>query len=103
MFCKCLRGLEKSPSDDNRNSKVRENVEQDWGLRLPVRTFAKDIASVEAGGGAAGLGTSLSQLTSGGRLDKGHNRQLVIDVSCVGEGAVKRVSNREAAKPFSRV
>lgn len=40
-----------------------------------------------ASGGAAGLGTALLQTTSGGKPDKDYNRQLVIDVSRMEEGA----------------
>jgi hypothetical protein len=55
-------------------------------------------ASVAASGQPAGSGTTLSQTTSTGTTDKDNLRQLVIDVSRVGEGTAEKVSTTETAK-----
>ena len=51
-----------------------------------------------ASGGAAGSGTTLLRTTSGGKPDKDYNRQLVIDVSRMEEGAAEKVATTEVAK-----
>ena len=55
-------------------------------------------ASVAASGQPAGSGTSLSRTTSTGTADKENVRQLVIDVSRVGQGTAEKVATTEAAK-----
>jgi hypothetical protein len=55
-------------------------------------------ASVAASGQPAGSGTTLSRTTSTGTADKDNLRQLVIDVSRVGEGTAEKVSTTETAK-----
>ena len=55
-------------------------------------------ASVAASGPQAGSGTTVSKTTSTGTADKDNMRQLVIDVSRVGEGTVEKVATTETAK-----
>lgn len=44
------------------------------------------------------MGLDRGQLTSAGNTDKEHSRQLVIDISRVGEAAAEKVADTEAAK-----
>ena len=55
-------------------------------------------ASIAASGGTTGSGTASLRTASTGRVDKEDNRQLVIDVSRVGEAVADKVANTEAAK-----
>ena len=55
-------------------------------------------ASVAASGPQAGSGTTVSRMTSTGTTDKDNMRQLVIDVSRVGNSTAEKVATTETAK-----
>ncbi|KAL5398325.1 hypothetical protein PMIN03_012795 [Paraphaeosphaeria minitans] len=55
-------------------------------------------ASVAASGPQAGTGTTVPRTTSTGMADKDNMRQLVIDVSRVGDGTAEKVATTETAK-----
>ena len=51
---------------------------------------------------AASEGTTLSRTMSAGKLTMEYNRQLVIGVNRMEEGAVEKVANTEAAKQTTK-
>jgi hypothetical protein len=85
----------------SQNAELQETIaslrEQLDGISVTPPT-TQTWASVAASGGVAGSGTTLSRTTSTGNQNKEDNRQLVIDVSRVGEGMAEKVANTEAAR-----
>jgi hypothetical protein len=85
----------------NQNAELHETI---GSLRAQLDVLSisppstQSWASVAASGGVAGSGTTLSRTTRAGKPNKEHNRQLVIDVSRVGEGAAEKVADTEVAK-----
>jgi hypothetical protein len=83
------------------NAELQETM---GSLRTQLDTLATEPsstqtwASVAASGQPARSGTTVSRTTSSGRTDKEDKRQLVIDVSRVGEAAAEKVANTDAAK-----
>jgi hypothetical protein len=88
----------------NLKNQIVELQETIGSLRTQLDTLSieppstQTWASVAASGQPTGSGTTLSRTTSTGMADKDNLRQLVIDVSRVGEGAVEKVSATETAK-----
>jgi hypothetical protein len=85
----------------SQNAELQETI---GSLRAQLDTLSvsppttQTWASVAGSERPAGSGTTLSRSTSAGATDKEQNRQLVINVSRVGEGTAERVANTEAAK-----
>ena len=85
-------------------NQIRELQETIGSLQVRLDTLSieppstQTWASVAASGQPAGSGTTLSRTTSTGTGDRDNLRQLVIDVSRVGEGTAETVSTTETAK-----
>jgi hypothetical protein len=86
----------------NQNAELQETIgslrAQLDMLSVSPPSTQRTWASVAGSGEPAGSRTTLSRTTSTGTADKDNLRQLVIDVSRVGEGTAERVLTTETAK-----
>jgi hypothetical protein len=85
----------------NQNTELQETITL---LRAQLDTISAELpstqtwASVASSGRPAGSDMTLSQTTSSGNTNKENYRQLVIDVSRVGEAVAEKVANTIVAK-----